>query len=300
MALKEEIFDQNSTLFAILDENEVTEIGAISNSVNALSLVVDQNKLQLDGLAIRVDQQQARNEEQFVNFNTHILQNSDDINSINVRLFNVSERVTTLENAENNDGELIEELDERVNSIAVQLSSVSDRVTTLENTENSNVQLIEELGIVVNGQETIISEMRSQLDDLTAAFLDLRRDTREAVTNLDLKTSNGVKIMPGFRKFYLLGTGARIMSIDMDVPEPALCYMREYDVFCTGLQPNPWLYGEYSIRFYAAYFDNIIMPGYFQTDIPICSGRLVYCNLTPRGSVFPSSPPIPVLLWFEP
>lgn len=264
MALKEEIFEQNSTLFAVLDENEVTEIAAINNSVIALSETVEQNKLQLDGLAIRVDQQQARNEEQFVNINTHVLGNSDDINSLNVRM-----------------------------------SSLTARVVELENSDNNVEELIEELETLVHGQETKISLLESQLSDLTEAFLDLRSSIEPQVAQLTAKTTNGVKILGGTQTYKIMDSFNRIMTIEINIPNSSLCYGREYDIWCTSLPTQPWVNGAYRIRF-ASYVGNLVLPGYSQLDIPVCTGQWIYANLALRDSPMPSSAPVPVYLWTEP
>lgn len=264
MALKEEIFDQNTTLFSVLDENEVTEIAAINNSVIALSETVDQNKLQLDGLAIRVDQQQARNEEQFVNINTHVLDNSDDINSLNVRMSSLTARVVELENSDNNTGELIEELE-----------------------------------VLVRGQETKISLLESQVSDLTEAFLDLRSSIESQLAQLTAKTTNGVKILRGTQIYKIMDNLNRIMTIEIDVTNSSVCYGREYNIQCTSLPSQPWVNGAYKIKF-SSYVGNIILPGIYQQDIPVCTGQWIYANIVQQGSSMPSSSPISVYLWTEP
>lgn len=264
MALKGEIFEQNSTLFSVLDENEVTEIVAINNSVIALSAVVDQNKLQLDGLAIRVDQQQARNEEQFVILNTHVLNNSEDINSINVRM-----------------------------------SNLTTRVVELENSDNDNAALIGELETLVHGQESKISLLQSQVSDLTEAFLELRSTIEPQVAQLTAKTTNGVKILNGNQKYKIMDSNNRIMTIEINVTNSSLCYGREYYIQCTSLPSQPWVNGAYRIKF-SSYVGNVILPGIYQQDIPVCTGQWIYANIASGELSMPSSPPVPVFLWTEP
>lgn len=89
MALKNEIFSTQSTLFTILDNNEVTEIGAMDRRVDQIGAQTAQNKSQLDDLGRLVDKNQARNEAGFVEINTSLVAINSEINDINRKLDNI-------------------------------------------------------------------------------------------------------------------------------------------------------------------------------------------------------------------
>lgn len=125
MALKEEIFEQNSTLFAVLDENEVTEIGEIRSSVTNVQAELDQQKLQLDGLARVVDSNQARNEEQFVNFNTMLIATNSEVDKLKT---SNSQLVSEVSSLSANLLQLESESQSRFDTVFTRLNSLETKV----------------------------------------------------------------------------------------------------------------------------------------------------------------------------
>jgi len=181
MALKEEIFDQNSTLFSILDENEVTEIGVIANSVNQLQGELDQYKLQLDGLAIRVDQQQARNEEQFVNLNTQIVQNTNDlvvangrISTTTVRLNNLSIEVMDLE----------ETTIEKFDNLYGRVNNLDSSVQVIEEEQNEQKSQLGDITTLVQNQANDIRRIENNVNQLSGEIVGIRQSVNNLITEL--------------------------------------------------------------------------------------------------------------------
>lgn len=167
MALKEEIFEQNATLFQILDENEVTEVGAISIRVNNLSQEVQDNKLQLDGLALRVDNNQARNEQMFVQINTQLVADRTDIETTQTNIVNLRSRLDDLNVAvatlESNTEDRFTDVYQRITTANNNISAVSNEVETL-----------------ADNVDTLISDFESVQDEIS----ELQDNIRSAETNI--------------------------------------------------------------------------------------------------------------------
>nr|AKH67652.1 gp3 [Drosophila melanogaster Nora virus] len=181
MALKEEIFDQNTTLFAVLDENEVTEIKSIQSSVTAVKTQLDQQKLQLDGLAKVVDNNQARNEEQFVNINTTLVEMSSEVDKLTTTTSQQAKQINTLATALNEldqtTKDSLDTLNTTTESLKKQVLFNSDEITVLkvdvatvtqkqQDVEHSLVTMKDEIGelhVSVNANANSIEALRTRI-----------------------------------------------------------------------------------------------------------------------------------------
>nr|AKH67620.1 gp3 [Drosophila melanogaster Nora virus] len=181
MALKEEIFDQNTTLFAVLDENEVTEIKSIQSSVIAVKTQLDQQKLQLDGLAKVVDNNQARNEEQFVNINTTLVEMSSEVDKLTTTTSQQAKQINTLATALNELDQTTKDslntLNTTTESLKKQVLFNTDEITVLkvdvatvtqkqQDVEHSLVTMKDEIGelhVSVNANANSIEALRTRI-----------------------------------------------------------------------------------------------------------------------------------------
>nr|AKH67604.1 gp3 [Drosophila melanogaster Nora virus] len=181
MALKEEIFDQNTTLFAVLDENEVTEIKSIQSSVIAVKTQLDQQKLQLDGLAKVVDNNQARNEEQFVNINTTLVEMSSEVDKLTTTTSQQVKQINTLATALNELDQTTKDslntLNTTTESLKKQVLFNTDEITVLkvdvatvtqkqQDVEHSLVTMKDEIGelhVSVNANANSIEALRTRI-----------------------------------------------------------------------------------------------------------------------------------------
>ncbi|AHZ92150.1 VP3 [Drosophila subobscura Nora virus] len=176
MALKEEIFDQNTTLFSVLDENEVTETKQIQNSVTTVQTQIDQQKLQLDGLAKVVDQNQSRNEEQFVNINTIIVGMNDDIDKLKITTTNLVQQTNSL----NSSVAELETFVPRVNSLEVQTDANTKSISALEGTTDG---IQDSINTINDG----IVELKDDNKDLSSQIQAL--DSRITILESKIKSS---------------------------------------------------------------------------------------------------------------
>ncbi|QCH41359.1 VP3 [Haematobia irritans Nora virus] len=190
MALKTEIFDQNTTLFHVLDENEVTKFGALSLKVERLSEEVNAVKLQLDGLARLVDQNQARNESQFVQINTSLVGLQTSVDVIDSRLDAIG---TKIEDMEQEIVRLRTETISEIGQLQLRIDSIYQRLTNVETGVNDNTTRLAELTTQVNQNTTQINTVVSQYDDLNRRI----RETESNIAVLELKTMVGNIIQSG-------------------------------------------------------------------------------------------------------
>lgn len=132
MALKEEIFNKNSTLFKVLDVNEVTEIGSVSKEVQSLNEEVSRNKLQLDALARNVNENQARNEAKFVDINTQLVEDRTDIGNLETTVQGLTTTTETNTTAIDDLNHSIESISDDIAEIEAKLESLENRISELE------------------------------------------------------------------------------------------------------------------------------------------------------------------------
>nr|APG78042.1 hypothetical protein 3 [Drosophila immigrans Nora virus] len=170
MALKQEIFEQNSTLFEVLDENEVMEIKEIQSSVTAVQTQVDQQKLQLDGLARKVDLNQARNEEQFVNFNTMLIATNTDVDKLKTTTATLSVSVNNLERS-------VGELETTTQS---NFDTIFRRLAITEETSSQNKSEIVTILDKIDDLEHSVESANDEIAELT----DSVEDNQTAITTL--------------------------------------------------------------------------------------------------------------------
>jgi uncharacterized coiled-coil protein SlyX len=170
MALKEEIFEQNSTLFTVLDENEVTEIKQIQNSVTAVQTQIDQQKLQLDGLAKVVDQNQARNEEQFVNINTMIVGLTTDVDRLKTTTTNLAGQVDSMSisvaGLEQQVVAITDDIYPRLNNLEVQINANTNALTALEGTIDDQQHSIESINDEIGELKDDVDTNKQQITSL--------------------------------------------------------------------------------------------------------------------------------------
>lgn len=190
MALKTEIFDQNTTLFNVLDENDVTKIGTLSSKVDHLNEEVGAVKLQLDGLARVVDQNQARNESQFVRINTSLVELQTSIDVIDSRLQAI--------------GTKIQDIDEEITQLRE--NTISEISNMQLNIDSMNQKLSKLLMDVEDNTTSIlhltnqVQQNTAQTNNLVGQYNDLNKRMREAesgITALKSKTVVGNIIQTG-------------------------------------------------------------------------------------------------------
>nr|AWA82261.1 hypothetical protein [Drosophila melanogaster Nora virus] len=182
MALKEEIFKQDTTLFNVLDENEVTEIKLIQSAVTDVQTQVDQQKLQLDGLAKVVDNNQSRNEEQFVNINTMLVTANTEIDKLKTTTASLTTDVDSL----------IIAVTEMSNSTQSGFDALNKRVNQLESVVTINTDKIASLGetltTIEEKQEDIERSLESANDEI-GELQELVDDNDSAITALTTRVT---------------------------------------------------------------------------------------------------------------
>jgi uncharacterized coiled-coil DUF342 family protein len=190
MALKEEIFEQNSTLFQVLDENEVTGIGAISTRVDTLSDTVDEYKLQLDGLALRVDTNQSRNEQMFVQINTQLVQDRNDIDTLQTTTRTLTTTVDSLSqellNFEGDTETRFTDVYQRINTTTDDINALSTEVSTLSDQVDTLIADFE-------SQQDEIGELQENIISLTNE----QQSLTNRVTQLEQRRRGGDNIIYG-------------------------------------------------------------------------------------------------------
>lgn len=179
MALKEEIFDQNTTLFSVLDENEVTEIKTIQETVTAVEAQIDQQKLQLDGLAKVVDNNQARNEEQFVNINTTLVEMRSDVDKLQTTADQQAKQINNLATGLNELTKTTQEsfnvLNNTVTSLEKQVLTNTDQISTLKETIATIQEKQQDVEHSLESINDEIGELQELVDDNATSI--------EALTN---------------------------------------------------------------------------------------------------------------------
>ncbi|UHK03069.1 MAG: hypothetical protein GABNV1_gp3 [Guiyang argiope bruennichi nora-like virus 1] len=224
MALKAEIFDQNTTLFSVLDENEVTEIGKISLRVDRLNNDLAAVKLQLDGLALVVDQNQARNEEQFVRLNTNIVSLQTGIDNLNDMVTNLENSFTELSSLVSQfKDEMIQELSEITNRIDKQNTVITNHTT------------------LINRNTTRIYEQQLQIDSNSKAIESLNKNNKVVLDRLasiesrlevvEKRSTVGGIIMPNqWITIWNFGSGQRY-EVKFNSAEPLILGSQYYSEF---------------------------------------------------------------------
>lgn len=177
MALKEEIFKQDSTLFRVLDENEITELGSLSKEVDQLAIQIDQNKTQIDALGKVVDNNQSRNEQQFVIINTQLVNDRTDIGKLQDEQSQLKEEVTKVEtaiaelegNVENRFTDVYTKLNANTQSISDMKSDISKNtqsISTVNQDVTTNRRDIRQLEINLNNTDASLSSLTTRVEKL--------------------------------------------------------------------------------------------------------------------------------------
>lgn len=140
--IKDEIFDTNSTLFQVLDDNQVTDIVNIQSQLNAQGELIQENKSQLDGLARVVDNNQAVNARNFVEINTKLVEfqnNFDDIDKtfevVNEELANSAREIQYLRSS-------VSALETTVGGLDYQFEGIQEDINTLKQDVSDNSEAI--------------------------------------------------------------------------------------------------------------------------------------------------------------
>lgn len=154
--IKDEIFDQNSTLFNVLDENEVTTITSLNKELDALDTRLGELKLQVDGLAIVVNQNQARNEAEFVRINTEIVKFIGVTDELTQQVTTLSEGVANISEHVDDNVERIEKLETEVGEFSFDFESLKGD----------------------------LNDVKTELNDFEAAYADFKVDVAQELTKL--------------------------------------------------------------------------------------------------------------------
>nr|ARO50051.1 envelope protein [Apis Nora virus] len=264
MALKEEIFDQNTTLFAVLDENEVTELAAISGSVNRLETQLDEYKLQLDGLARLVDQYQARNESQFVDLNTQIVTLNSDVSILTTRVSSLANTVSSLQTT-------VEDLDEttttRFSTLNQQVDNLAVDVSSIQTVQNNQTVKVENLNNAVAENAADVANLEAQVNTFEARIADLET-MGTTLARLNFRCSTGPMITSGTVYVWQYQYG-RLSTFEYTGVNPMMIGYG-YTVNMSG-----WLNGQYdiSVETYDPNVNNAMeLPLLY--SIPVASGTI--------------------------
>lgn len=257
MALKEEIFKQNSTLFEVLDENDITQISSINLKLNDVQDEVAANKLQLDGLAIIVDQNQARNESQFVSINTNFINLTTEVTNLESQVGQLGVRVGGVEN----DFAILQQgVINEIGELTVQVGELNTRVTSLSDSVITN-------SAAIVGLQRNLDSIQSNVQQLSQQQTRLSNDLEA----LKVKATTGLRISPGdnvIAWFFQNGTFTRV-AFDF-AGQPFLRMGRRYTAQLSGASST--LVGLYDV---------IIAPfSVYQTNatatVPVPSGQKVW------------------------
>jgi molybdopterin converting factor small subunit len=234
MALKEEIFKQNTTLFDVLDDNDITQIGSINSRLTDIQNEVTANKLQLDGLARIVDQNQARNESQFVTFNTQITALNNEVNLLSTESQQLSETV--------------DDLNDKFTSLETNVTNEISDVTLLV----SNLQQeVNNLDTRVRDNTVNLNLLRSDFNSLQLSFQQTRADVGQLKFDLNLlsnRAKTGIRIFPNELVTMWFVKRGRFTNASIDFRgDPFLRLGKIYTAQLTG--SNSELVGLYNIVF---------------------------------------------------
>uniref|UniRef100_A0AAU7L0N4 VP3 protein n=1 Tax=Zeugodacus cucurbitae nora virus 4 TaxID=3159470 RepID=A0AAU7L0N4_9VIRU len=288
MSLKEEIFEQNSTLFHVLDENEVTEIGKFSAQLTSLEKEVGANKLQLDGLAKVVDQNQARTEQQFVQQNTLVQGLRVDVDRVEASLSSLDEAV---ENVQGDVDDLEERVESTVDDINTRIDHVNSLLSEVKSDVNSLKETTSELKMTIAQLTTKVDTMQAKIDGLQAGLTNVVNElvvTQENVSTLEKVTLTGDRALKGKHKLYFLDEYGRGCWTEVQVDDPWLIYgVRYQGTFTDTSYPGSegWLSGNYDFMFYITSNQSGPPSG----TAPVCSGQWMYWKIATRGGAFDSS-----------
>lgn len=147
--IKDEIFETNSTLFQVLDKNEVTDIVSIRQEQERQNQLIQENKQQLDGLARVVDTNQANNASEFVRINTQFVEIEQSLDA------KFAEIDLTTESLKQDSAELIREvkyldsytqsIDQRVSEFEFNFDNINNNIEQLKQETVENKEATEAL-----------------------------------------------------------------------------------------------------------------------------------------------------------
>nr|UHK03226.1 MAG: hypothetical protein FuNoV2_gp2 [Hangzhou nora-like virus 2] len=232
MALKEEIFKQNSTLFEVLDENDITQISSINLKLNDVQDEVAANKLQLDGLAIIVDQNQARNESQFVSINTNFINLTTEVTNLESQVDQLGVRVNGVEN----DFAVLQQgVVNEIGELTVQVGELNTRVTSLSDSVITN-------SAAIVGLQRNLDNVQSNVQRLSQEQTRLSND----LVALKAKANTGLRVSPGDDVVVWFFQTGRFTSVAFDYAgHPFLRMGRRYTAQLSGFSSN--LVGIYDV-----------------------------------------------------
>lgn len=223
MALKEEIFKQNTTLFDVLDDNDITQIGTLDLRLTGLKNEVDANKLQLDGLARIVDQNQARNESQFVSINTQLIGINDNITNLNNAVEETNQDIINLQ----------QQYERLEDGVINEIGNITVKVGEL----NSSV---DQLNVVVRDNVVRLNLLQDNLNSLQLNVQQLsqaQNTLRTELQTLESVAKTGIRIVPGDRLTAWFFNNNQFTNIAIDFRGQDFLRMgRIYDAQLTGSQ----------------------------------------------------------------
>lgn len=143
--IKDEIFETNSTLFQVLDKNEVTDIVSIRQEQERQEQLIRENKTQLDGLARIVDTNQANNAAEFVRINTQFVDIEQKFASLDLLVQDFNEDIAGLTREVRYLDSYTRDLDNRVGMFEFDVDNVNNKIEELKRRADDGEEALEAL-----------------------------------------------------------------------------------------------------------------------------------------------------------
>lgn len=237
-SIKDLIFDQDSTLFEVLDELDVPELLNIQSSVNTNTTLLAEYKVQLDALARKQDNFEATTTANFISVNTQIENLNNSIASLQTDIEGFHTSISRLDNGQY-------QLEQSVNSINQEIEELNASVTAL----NSSIETIDEDITTLNGEITSVNN---------------------SIGTLQAATFTGVKVLAGTQHVFMWDyANNRVTDTYLNLTG----YMLMGVTYRTSFSSN-WLSGDYDITLTCTRDSTTPFSG----TSPVVSGQFYWFN----------------------
>uniref|UniRef100_W8APM3 Putative ORF3 protein n=1 Tax=Ceratitis capitata TaxID=7213 RepID=W8APM3_CERCA len=244
--IKDIIFNENSTLFQVLDQLDITDIVDIKAQTNSLQREVSANKIQLDSLAIKQDNFEGTTNAHFVAINTQFQNQSEQLADIESNIVVVkddigilSERVKDHQNQIDDFYASFELLDQQLSNIQQSIIDLGDSFEDLEKRQN-------EVDIKVNTMSTKVESLKVSIDATNKRVSEINSKVsimQSDIVTIQKQIVTGVRVLQGTKLYVWQYQFGRMSEFTYAGIDAWMLLGKTYSVKMTG-----WLNGDYKIE----------------------------------------------------